>query len=296
MNLNGTEYFYIRNGQGDIIGIVDGSGTQVVSYSYDTWGKLVSITGSLKDTVGVKNPYRYRGYRYDTETGLYYLQSRYYNPDWGRFVNADATSILQSAKGELLGHNLFAYCTNDPVNHSDDSGYWKLPNWAKISIGVAAIGIAVVATVATGGAAAPALIGALQVAGASAAIGAGIGGISGYISGGRSGAIHGAIDGAADGFMWGGIGAAGSSLARASTKFVFNGRGGYGYKIGKHIEVMYKNPNVDGGTISSYSNKAKKLKFRLDYDAIHSLHYHKGVGKVGKVHRSLAPWKFGKPL
>jgi RHS repeat-associated protein len=88
MNLNGTEYYYIKNAQGDIIGLFDKTGTQVVSYSYDTWGKLISIGGSLASTVGAENPYRYRGYRYDSETGLYYLQSRYYNPDWGRFVNA----------------------------------------------------------------------------------------------------------------------------------------------------------------------------------------------------------------
>jgi RHS repeat-associated protein len=84
--LNGTEYFYIRNSQTDIIGILDSNGTQVVGYTYDTWGKLISITGTLKDTVGEKNPYRYRGYRYDTETGYYYLHSRYYNPEWGSLL------------------------------------------------------------------------------------------------------------------------------------------------------------------------------------------------------------------
>ncbi|MEA4827168.1 MAG: RHS repeat-associated core domain-containing protein, partial [Clostridium sp.] len=89
MNLNGTEYYYVRNAQGDIIGLYDKNGTQVVSYTYDSWGKIISIDGSLKDSVGIKNPYRYRGYRYDNETGLYYLQSRYYNPEWGRFINAD---------------------------------------------------------------------------------------------------------------------------------------------------------------------------------------------------------------
>ncbi|EQB88355.1 YD repeat-containing protein [Clostridium punense] len=66
MNLNDTEYFYVRNAQGDIIGLIDKAGTQVVFYTYDSWGKLISIEGTLKDTVGVKNPYRYRGYRYDT--------------------------------------------------------------------------------------------------------------------------------------------------------------------------------------------------------------------------------------
>jgi RHS repeat-associated protein len=120
MNLNGTEYYYIHNAQGDIIGLFNGFGTEVVSYKYDTWGKLTSVTGSLASTVGLKNPYRYRGYRYDTETGLYYLQSRYYNPEWGRFINGDAVLGLT---GELLSHNLFAYCLNNPVNMVDFNGY-----------------------------------------------------------------------------------------------------------------------------------------------------------------------------
>uniref|UniRef100_UPI0025BEA6F3 RHS repeat-associated core domain-containing protein n=1 Tax=Clostridium sp. UBA4548 TaxID=1946361 RepID=UPI0025BEA6F3 len=119
----------------DIIGLIDKAGTQVVAYNYDSWGKMTpskaemddasdtnknGITGTLKDTVGVKNPYRYRGYRYDTETGLYYLQSRYYNPEWGRFINGDA---LGGVVGELLSHNIFAYCSNDPINMKDDSGF-----------------------------------------------------------------------------------------------------------------------------------------------------------------------------
>jgi RHS repeat-associated protein len=120
MNLNGVEYYYIRNVQSDIIGLFDKTGTQIVSYTYDTWGKLISTTGSLASTVGVKNPYLYRGYRYDTETGLYYLQSRYYNPEWGRFINADG---IIGQTGQLLGHNLFAYCGNNPINNQDKSGF-----------------------------------------------------------------------------------------------------------------------------------------------------------------------------
>ena len=119
MNLNGVEYYYIRNVQGDIIGLFDKTGTQVVSYSYDSWGKLISIDGSLKDSVGVKNPYRYRGYRYDTETGLYYLQSRYYNAEWGRFINADG---ILGQTGQLLSHNTFCYCQNNCVNMIDIDG------------------------------------------------------------------------------------------------------------------------------------------------------------------------------
>ncbi|WP_238882331.1 DNRLRE domain-containing protein [Clostridium sp. YIM B02551] len=119
IKLNGTEYFYVRNGQGDIIGLVDTNGTQVVSYSYDSWGKLLSIDGTLKDTLGIKNPYRYRGYRYDTETGMYYLNSRYYNPDWGRFINEDE---IAAVTGDLLSTNMFAYCLNNPINMSDKDG------------------------------------------------------------------------------------------------------------------------------------------------------------------------------
>ncbi len=121
MNLNGTEYYYIRNAQGDIIGLFDSTGTQVVSYTYDTWGKLISTTGSLASTVGAKNPYRYRGYRYDAETQLYYLQSRYYNPEWGRFINADG---ITGETGVLLSHNIFAYSFNNPINREDSNGFY----------------------------------------------------------------------------------------------------------------------------------------------------------------------------
>ena len=105
--------------QGDIVAITDASGNKVVEYIYDSWGKLISITGSLADTVGVKNPYRYRSYRYDTETGLYYLQSRYYDPNTCRFINADG---LINAGGDVLGSNIFIYCANDPINKIDPTG------------------------------------------------------------------------------------------------------------------------------------------------------------------------------
>ena len=73
-------HFYMRNLQGDITAILNGSGTEVVTYSYDAWGKLLSIGGSMASTLGVLNPLRYRSYVYDQETGLYYLQTRYYDP------------------------------------------------------------------------------------------------------------------------------------------------------------------------------------------------------------------------
>ncbi|WP_242952022.1 RHS repeat-associated core domain-containing protein [Clostridium felsineum] len=96
------------------------------------------------------NPYRYREYRYDSETGLYYLQSRYYNPEWGRFVNADG---LVGKTGELISHNLFAYCVNNPVNLSDSSGCGPelallgLGPWGWAALGVcAALSVIVLAS------------------------------------------------------------------------------------------------------------------------------------------------------
>ena len=116
---NGAKYYYIRNQQSDIIGILDNSGNQVVSYMYDSWGKLLTIEGSAKDTIGVQNPFRYRGYYYDTETELYYLNSRYYDPGVGRFLNADK---ILGELGEINQSNVFAYCRNNPIHLCDANG------------------------------------------------------------------------------------------------------------------------------------------------------------------------------
>ena len=103
-------YYYIKNGQQDIIGLCDASGQLVVDYSYDTWGNLLKTGGSMASTLGVDNPFRYRGYYYDTETGLYYLESRYYNPELGRMMSADSLSVLGMSKTTLNDKNLYNYC------------------------------------------------------------------------------------------------------------------------------------------------------------------------------------------
>jgi len=120
VSYDGTKYYYVKNLQGDVIGLVNASGQYVVQYVYDAWGRVVSTTGSMANTLGQYNPFRYRGYYYDRETGFYYLQSRYYDPTVARFLNADG---IVGANGGIEGYNMFAYCNNNPVMYADDSGY-----------------------------------------------------------------------------------------------------------------------------------------------------------------------------
>ncbi len=119
VNFNGADYHYLYNLQGDVVGLIDNTGTLVVEYNYDAWGRIIGRTGSLASTLGYLNPFRYRGYVYDEETGLYYLRSRYYNPEWGRFINADGQFKLD---GAVLTLNIFAYCINNPVKLFDENG------------------------------------------------------------------------------------------------------------------------------------------------------------------------------
>lgn len=98
--------------QGDIVGLLDDSASLIIEYKYDAWGKLLGITGTLADTLGERNPFRYRGYVYDKETEFYYLTNRYYNVDWKRFINPD----------DLFSTNLFMYSQNNPISFDDPSG------------------------------------------------------------------------------------------------------------------------------------------------------------------------------
>ena len=112
---NGTVYYYVTNLQGDVTNLVNSSGSVVATYDYDPYGKVITATG----TMAAVNPLRYRGYYYDTESGLYYLQSRYYDPAIGRFLNAD--SYASTGQG-IIGHNMFVYCLNNPINAFDPLG------------------------------------------------------------------------------------------------------------------------------------------------------------------------------
>ena len=119
-------YYYLVNAQGDVSAILDSSGKLAASYDYDAWGNC-TVYDSSDAAIGDLNPLRYRGYYYDAETGFYYVSSRYYDPEVGRWINAD--DAIAGVGGDIRGYNLFAYCMNDPVNMSDHTGHW--PQWIK---------------------------------------------------------------------------------------------------------------------------------------------------------------------
>ena len=120
LKYDGTLYYYVLNLQGDVISIITHWGESYGSYTYDAWGNVISQSGSIASI----NPIRYRGYYYDSETGLYYLGSRYYDPQVRRFINADGATLVtvNPYSNGLTDKNYFAYCDNNPVSRSDDGG------------------------------------------------------------------------------------------------------------------------------------------------------------------------------
>ena len=114
-----TWYYYVTNLQGDVMQILDASGNTVATYTYNAWGEVLNLTNNTSANIGDLNPIRYRGYYYDTETGFYYLKSRYYDPKICRFINLDG---LASTGQGFLGANMFVYCLNEPSNTRDDKG------------------------------------------------------------------------------------------------------------------------------------------------------------------------------
>ena len=262
------------------MGILDSSGTTVAAYTYNAWGNILSTTGTLADL----NPLRYRGYYYDSESGLYYVSSRYYDPEIGRWINADIPETLTLDFENFAQYNLFAYCFNNPVNMSDETGTW--PSWAtKLAIGVGAIviGAAVVAATAATGGAAAAFTGAL-IAGVKTAV------ISGAVAAGTSATVtavvsvasgddvnttlkrttSAAVDGFADGFMWGGI----SFGASRAAGYVTSKTG-----IFKR-DVTYGKNNFMYGT-NELTVWRHGPNFRVDASATRGLHYHMRTATTG---------------
>ena len=124
---NGTQYLYLTNQMGDVIGVTDSTGSLIATYTYGTWGEVLAVTpattgNTTQLAIANANPLRYRGYYLDAETGYYYLQSRYYSSLLGRYVNADLFGIALISKDDRVGNNLFLYCSNNPINNNDFDG------------------------------------------------------------------------------------------------------------------------------------------------------------------------------
>ena len=206
-------YYYKKDVRGNITHIFDSNGVVKAEYVYDAWGNHTIVEDN--DSIGTLNPFRYRGYYFDEETGLYFLRTRYYDPETGRFINADNLSVFDDSSKMINGLNLYAYCANNPVMFVDPNGQiWDIFKKAADAIGdlwgaivdnadaiiavtvtALAIGAIIAGSVLSCGLLAPVLIGA----GIGALVGGAYGGISAYMNGTDffSGYIGGAITGAA---------------------------------------------------------------------------------------------------
>ena len=184
-------YYFQRNLQGDVVAIYDTNGTLKAKYLYDAWGNCTISSETTSYDVANANPIRYRGYYYDSDTGLYYCNARYYSPKWRRFISPDDTAYLDSKS--VNGLNLYCYCYNDPVNFADPSG--------NLAVSVAILIVAIL-----GGATAGATINTISYLSTNEA--PTVGGIIGALT---VGAVTGGLGGAAG--MLGGGWAVGLSLA-----------------------------------------------------------------------------------
>ena len=211
----------------------------MVEYKYDAWGNHAILDGNgnnVTSGIGVLNPFRYRGYYYDTETNLYYLQTRYYDPEAGRFISRD--SIEYAAPESINGLNLYAYCGNNPVMNVDPTGN----AWWEWLLGITIIVASVALSVVTAGMATP----------ISAALGGGMLGaiVGGAVAGAVGGAITGfgisvATQGIFNGFSninWGQVGWA--TLGGAVTGAILGGIGGAVSYL-KNTTALYRAVNAD---------------------------------------------------
>ena len=248
----------------NICALIDSSGNIVVQYKYDAWGNHAALywnkvndkeqysevdvaafdeNYAQNKTLAELNPFRYRGYYYDTETGLYYLKTRYYDPEVGRFITIDDISYLDP--DTINGLNLYAYCGDNPVMNVDPEGTLKW--WQNLLIalgGIVIIAALAVATVVTGGAAAGlagaiavgALKGALIGGSIGAVVGAGIGYAVGGIEGLWTGLAIGFTGGALIGAIIGGVaGGVTYSPLKAASNAAFKAKPDKWFNISKHL-------------------------------------------------------------
>ena len=185
---NNAYYHFQKNLQNDIIAIYNESGIKIAAYEYDAWGNHTITLDT--NSIGSLNPFRYRGYYYDSETGLFWCNSRYYNPEWGRWISPDSIEYLDPQS--INGLNLYAYCGNDPVNRFDPSGHialWLLGGIVLGAIGLIGGGVYAGVKSSQAGNSGWSLIGDI-------ALGSIVGGVAGFAAGALLGAgISGALTG-----------------------------------------------------------------------------------------------------
>lgn len=189
-------FYYILNLQGDVVELVYADKTVCATYTYNAWGQIISaettapnITANLAEL----NPLRYRGYYYDTETGLYYVSSRYYDPEVGRWISPEPNvyaGAFDSGSG-LIGYNVYAYCANNPVNFSDPTGEFILTALIVGVVAGAVIGGAIGGTVAYNSAKSSGLEGSDLFWATAGGVGKGtlIGGVAGGLVGATGGVV-----------------------------------------------------------------------------------------------------------
>ena len=269
MTVNNVSYYFVRNIFGDVTAIYDESRNKKAEYSYDAWGTCYMPVNV--DGIGSLNPFRYRGYYFVPQIGLYYLTTRFYDYMTGRFVNADVPSVcIDNGLTLPEGCNLYSYCLNNPVMCVDPTGH--MPEWLKWLIGGVVIAGLAIATIATGGAAggvagfilAGALKGAAIGAVSGALVSGVIGGISSSING--DGFWSGFASGAASGFMSGAIiggitGAISSSIqvANAAKSWVRTGnKSGYKQMIDHYSKhVIDEGQKAVAKNIVNYTKQAR---------------------------------------
>lgn len=187
-----NDFYYKKNAQNDIVGLYSNENKLIARYFYDAWGNqkcqylandgqfvdilddyMYNDTSIINRFIAFKNSFRYRGYYFDYETNFYYLNTCYYDPEIGRFINADDISILNTAQNEINGLNLYAYCFNNPVNDFDENGNWSWKKFFKaVTVAVVVVAAVAAVTVASGGTAAPVIVGAIVGASVSAGVSA----------------------------------------------------------------------------------------------------------------------------
>ena len=268
LNYDGTMYYYVLNLQGDVISIISRWGSTEGRYTYDAWGNIIAQSGDIASI----NPVRYRGYYYDSETGLYYLGSRYYDPQVRRFINADgaAFATFNTYSNGLTDKNYFAYCDNNPTSRSDDGG----EAWLACVLTGAAIGLVaqyasdVVSNYKSGAKGLAALTPtssgrnyiAAAVGGAVAAI-PGLGGVGSAAVAGAAGnvistAINGKIKSAGDIVKSAAAGAAANVVGYAASKFM-------AWRKAKSIDGMNRTARKQFLQERFYGNKHRYVNSNL---------------------------------